>query len=313
MAPKAISPECGADGDRARSGGSVRQAAGQLADHADDDHEDHRAGEQVGGRGEDPPGLPDAAQVAQAHDGDRRHGDDEQDLGADDRDPGQRRERGHDGRAARGRLHRHRDHVVDQQRDGGHLGDPRAEVLPGHDVRAARPGVDGHHLAVGQDDEHDAGQDQQRHRQHQREGGQAEERQQRVEDLLGAVGRGGQPVAGQHAQRQRPGQPLVRQLLGDQRRPEDPALDRVPEPVGHVGRLGQAGNGPRAVLRPSRPGPLRHPHADGRHLVLLFMVIPEANRRRRAAARVLGVGPSALGEVMYVSAGPAPDRAKLRP
>jgi hypothetical protein len=37
------------------------------------------------------------------------------------------------------------------------------------------------------------------------------------QDFLGAVGRGGDPVRGQHAQRQRLGQPLVRQFLVHQR------------------------------------------------------------------------------------------------
>jgi hypothetical protein len=59
----------------------VRQAAGQLADPARDDHDDERAGEQVGREGEDPPGLPDAAQVAQAHGQDRDRRDDSRILG----------------------------------------------------------------------------------------------------------------------------------------------------------------------------------------------------------------------------------------
>ena len=234
----------------------VRQAAGQLPDHAGDDHRDHRDGEQVGRQREDPARLADAAQVAQAHEQDGHHRDDQQDLGADDRDPGQRRECGHDRRAARGGLHRDRDHVVDQQRDRGDLGYPRAEVLPGHHVRAARPGVHRHHLAVGQHDQQHAEQDQQGHRQHQREGGQAEERQQRVEDLLGAVRGRGEPVAGQHAERQRLGQALAAQLLGHQRRAEQPTLGAVPEAIRQLGHLVLwARHTPRKPpRRTSRPG-----------------------------------------------------------
>ena len=245
----------------------VRQAAGQLPDDTGDDHRDHRDGEQVGRQGEDPARLADAAQVAQAHEQDGQHRDDQQDLGADDRDPGQRRERGHDRRAARGGLHRDRDHVVDQQRDRGDLGHPRPEVLPGHHVRAARPGVHRHHLAVGQHDQQHAEQDQQGHRQHQREGGQAEERQQRVEDLLGAVRGRREPVAGQHAERQRLGQALAGQLLGDQRRAEQAALGRVPEAVRQLGHL---------VLR--RAGQL-----CGCHHLVLPRSVPTLRGNRRAA------------------------------
>ena len=243
-------PRVRPDADRARPGVHVVQAAGQFPGHADDDHRDHRDGEQVGRQGEDPARLADAAQVAQAHEQDGQHRDDQQDLGADDRDPGQRRERGHDRGAARGGLHRDRDHVVDQQRDRGDLGHPRPEVLPRHHVRSARPGVHRHHLAVGQHDQQHAEQDQQGHRQHQREGGQAEEREQRVEDLLGAVRGRGEPVAGQHAERQRLGQALAGQLLGDQRRAEQPALGAVPEAVRQLGQLVLWGG--HTLRKPSR-------------------------------------------------------------
>ena len=50
----------------------------------------------------------------------------------------ERRDRGdHRGRARRG-LHRHRDHVVDQQRHRGDLGDPRARSSPAP-PRTSRP------------------------------------------------------------------------------------------------------------------------------------------------------------------------------
>ena len=114
------------------------------------------------------------------------------------------------------------DHVVDQQRHRADLRDARAEVLPRHDVRAARPDVDHDDLAVGEHHERHHQQDDQRQRQDQRERRQAGDRQQRDEDLLGAVRRRGDAVRRQHAERQRLGQPLLAELLVDERRPEQP-------------------------------------------------------------------------------------------
>ena len=194
----------------------------------DDDHQADRPGEQVGRQRERPAVLPDAEQVHVAHE-ERGHDRDQQQGRGVAQRPGQRRERGQDRGAARRVLHRDRDHVVHHQRHGRDLGDPRAEVLPGHHVGAARPGVDRHHLAVGQHDQEDAEQDHPGQRHQQRERRQAEERQQFVQDQLGAVVRRRDPVAGQHAQGQRLGQPLLLELLGDQRRAEHAALDGVPE------------------------------------------------------------------------------------
>ncbi len=146
----------------------------------------------------------------------------------------QRRERRQDRGAAGGVLHRDRDHVVDHQRHRRHLRDAWAEVLPGDHVRAARPGVDRHHLAVGQHHQGDAEQDHPGHRQQQRERRQAEERQQLVEDQLGAVVRGRDPVTRQHAEGQWLRQPLLGQLLVDQRRAEQAPLHRVPEGLREV-------------------------------------------------------------------------------
>ena len=133
-----------------------------LAGQPDDDHQADRAGEQVGREREDPAVLPDAAQVHVAHDQGRDDRDQQQGRRSSPSGLRQRREGRQDRGPARRGLHRDRDHVVDHQRDRGHLGDPRAEVLPGHHVRAARPGVHRHHLAVGQHDQHDAEQDDQR-------------------------------------------------------------------------------------------------------------------------------------------------------
>jgi hypothetical protein len=86
-----------------------------------------------------------------------------------------------------------------------------------------------------------------------------------AQDLLGAVGRRGEPVAGQHAQRQRPGQPLVLELLGDQGQAERPALDRIPKSLRQLSWLAARHRG----RRPRRPGRL---HVHRRHLVLLLLV-----------------------------------------
>ena len=174
----------------------LRQVTERLADDPDHDHQDDRPGEQVGGQREDLARLPDAAQVAEAHqqddaDGYLGH------VGADGR------ERRGDGRGARRDLHRHRDHVVDQQRHGGDLRDPRPEVVPGDHVGPASPGVDDDDLAVEEHHEQHDEQDHRGHRHQHRERGDAEELDQLDEDFLGAVGRGGDAVRGQHAQREK--------------------------------------------------------------------------------------------------------------
>ena len=220
--------------------GGVREAAAEeLAGQPDDDHQADRPGEQVGRQRERPAVLPDAEQVHVAHQERGRDRDQQQGRGVSQR-PGQCREGGQDRGAAGRVLHRDRDHVVHHQRHGRDLGDPRAEVLPGHHVGAAGPGVDRHHLAVGQHDQEDAEQDHPGQRHQQRERDQAEERQQFVQDQLGAVVRRRDPVAGQHAQGERLGQPLLFELLGDQRRAEHAALDGVPEGLRELVRLAAA-------------------------------------------------------------------------
>ncbi len=201
----------------------VRQPAEELADQACDDQDHHHAGEEIGRDGERTARLPDAAQVAVKHQQHNADGDDRQQFGIS-----QCRNRRGDGRRARGDLDRDRHHVVDEQRDCGDLGDPWTKVLPRHDVRAAGPGVDGDDLAVGQHDEghheqHDAGQ-----RQDQRERGDAEAAPEQFDqDFLCAVGRGGDPVRREDAERQRLGQPLLAELLVDERRSEQAPFDRI--------------------------------------------------------------------------------------
>jgi hypothetical protein len=84
-------------------------------------------------------------------------------------------------------------------------------------------------IGVGEHHEQHDEQDHPGHRDEHGEGGGAEDRQQFDEDLLGAVGRGGDAVRGQHAERDRVGQPLFLELRIDHRRAEQAALGRIPE------------------------------------------------------------------------------------
>ena len=175
----------------------------------------------------------------------------------------QLRERRDYRRAAGRRLHRDRDHVVDQQCHRRDLCHPRTEVFPGHYVGSARPGVDGHHLAVGQHHQHDPSQHHQGHRQDQCERRQPHDRQHLDEDLLGTVCGRGDAVAGKHTQRERPGQPLVLELLIDHRGAEEAPFHGIPEalrkitsgrPVKETSRLAQSQRLFPSILWPG-PGP----------------------------------------------------------
>ena len=140
-----------------------------------------------------------------------------------------------DRRGARGDLDRHGDHVVDEQGHGGDLGHPRTEVLPGHDVRAAGPGVDGDDLAVGQHHQRHHEQDDAGQGQDDRERGERQPALEQLdEDFLGTVGRGRDAVRREHAEREDLGQPLLAELLVDQRPAEQPAFERVAEALGEV-------------------------------------------------------------------------------
>jgi len=198
------------------------QAAQGLTDQADHDHQDDRAGEQVGGHREDAPGFLDPAQVPVAHEQD--HAD--RDLQVPRAERGERGD--HSGGAGRD-LHRHRDDVIDEQGHGGDLRDLGTEVLPGHHVGAARADVDHHHFAVGQHHQDHHHEDDQRDREDDGESGEPGQRQQRDQDLLRAVGGGRDPVGGEHTQGQRFRQALVAKLLVDHGRPEQAAFHRIPE------------------------------------------------------------------------------------
>ena len=205
--------------------GSARQVAEDLPDQAGDDHQDDDAGEQVGGHRERPAGLADAAQVAVAHqDHDRDRDDGDQVRVVEHGDGGGHRRR------ARGHLDRHRDHVVDEQRDRGDLGHPGPEVVPGDHVRSAGPGVDRDDLAVGQHHQRHHEQDHPGQRQDQGERGDRQAALEQLDqDLLGAVRRGGDPVRGQDAERGHVGQPLLAEFLVDHGRAEQPPFQRVPD------------------------------------------------------------------------------------
>jgi hypothetical protein len=174
----------------------VVQTPENLPDQPGDDHQPDRGREQVRGQGEHAAGFSDPAQVAVAHDEDGENRDDGQDpLRADARDVAERGKCRHDGRTAGRGLHRDRNHVVDEQCHRRYLGDPRPEVFPGHDVGAAGPGVDRHHLAVGEHHDDDAEQHHQRHRYDQVEGRQAHCADQHDEHFLGPVRGRGDAVA----------------------------------------------------------------------------------------------------------------------
>ena len=75
-----------------------------------------------------------------------------------------------------------------------------------------------------------------RHRHQHVEAGEPERREQEDQHLFGAVGRGRDAVARQHAERRLLAQPLLVQLRGDQRLAEHGALDPVADPLGDVYR-----------------------------------------------------------------------------
>ena len=184
-----------------------------------------RGGEEVGGKREGPARLADPAQVAVCEERDDGDGD----LEAPVR---KRREGGGQGVRPGGCLHGDGHDVVDDQGDGGHLGHLHAEVLPGHDVRAAGSRVDHHDLAVREGDEEQHDDDGEGDREQKAESGDADGLHELEKDLLGPVRRRRDAVRGQHAERSRLAEPLDRQALGDQRRPEQRLLQAVRKRLG---------------------------------------------------------------------------------
>ena len=87
--------------------------------------------------------------------------------------------------------------VVGEERDAGELRGQDAEVVARHHVRAARRRVGLDRLAVRQDQEPEHDEQGNRDRNDEHERGQADERQQVAQDLLGRVRRGRQIVGGE--------------------------------------------------------------------------------------------------------------------
>ena len=129
-----------------------RQSADYHADDTDHDHQADHDDEEVGRQRELASGFTQAAQVRVADE--EHHADrDRQAVGTQHRD-----RRHHRNRPGRG-LHRHGDHVVDQQCRGGDLRHPRPEILPRDDVGPARAGVSHHDLRVRRGHQHQDQQD----------------------------------------------------------------------------------------------------------------------------------------------------------
>ena len=172
-------PQCredavaGADRHRAWDmRGVVRQVAEDLPDHAADDDEQHRPGEEVGREGERAAGLPQTAKVAVEQQKDDGHRDGQRDVVVV-----QGRHGGGDGRRTGCCLDGHGDDVVDHQGDRADLGHDRPEVLAGDDVGPAGVGVDHHDRAVGQRDQDQHREDDTGHRQQQPVGREPERRE----------------------------------------------------------------------------------------------------------------------------------------
>ncbi len=151
--------------------------------------------------------------------------------------------RGRDDGVGTGRHgHGDGDGVADQQRGAGDLRDVRAEVVPADHVGAAGLGVGAHDVPV--TDRHDGEhpEDRRRHGRDDGEGRQTGDGHQNAQHLLGGVGRGGHDVGRQDGERRRLAQSLAVQVVADQRRAQEHALDAVATALGQVG--GDRGVGP---------------------------------------------------------------------
>ena len=169
-------------------------------------HHGHAGHIQVGGDGEDPPGLAQAAQVAPGQQDDEA-----------DRDHHPPRLQGVEGRGEGGRAgrdaHGHGQDVVDDQGRPGDRGDQAAEVVPADHIGPARGAVGLDDLPIRQHQDAEQPGDGDRDRQGQPDRGRPGEHQDQ-EDLLGGIGGGGDRVGGEHGQRDPLGDALVGQLAG---------------------------------------------------------------------------------------------------
>ena len=200
------------DGERAEV---AEHRAGQAVEDEDRHHHDVA----VGGRGEQPPRLADAAQVG------HRQQRKQHDRGRDGVVSQRRDRRGDRGGAGRDR-HRDGEGVVDQQRRAGDETGGGAEVVLADDVGAAAVGVRGDRLAVA---EHHDGQ-QQDHQQ--RDGTEVADRRhaddghEDVQDLLGGERARRDGVGREDRQADGLGQPLMRRGRRLQRSADEQPLGR---------------------------------------------------------------------------------------
>ena len=213
--------------------------------------------EQVRRDREDVPGLAEAAQVRDRDQRDRHQAD------RDAHRVELRRDRDqllHGGR----RGHRHRHHVVDQERRGRDEAEERRELLAGDGVRAAAVGERPADLAVRDrdDGEHDG--DRRRHLDRGDEGERAGDDED-PQDLLGRIGGRRDRVGAEDREREPLRQPLADLLLGGQGAADEPRLRaaeaRVRAAVRGSGRLAASrpagwgrcsGSRPRAAARRGR-------------------------------------------------------------
>ena len=131
-------------------------------------------------------------------------------------------------RHAGGQAHRGCQQIVDQQRRGGDQPRQGAQVLASDHVRAPAGGIAGDGLEVGQGHQDQQAGDGQADGPGQEQPGAPGDQQAQV-DLLVGVGDGRQGVGRKGGQRPDLVQPLVGQLLGGQRRPDQ----QVPESGQH--------------------------------------------------------------------------------
>ena len=164
----------------------------------------------------------------------------------------ERRERGRDRVDARRRAHRHREHVVDEERGAGDEARVASEILAGDDVGAPAPGVGEDRLPERRDHDRDEDRDRERDRQRGAEGRRPGRRQDE-QDGLGGVGHRGQGVRGEHGQAGGPAQPFVLVEAGRDRPADEDPLQAL---NGH--RVRQAGPGPGPPWSPRVAD-----HADG--------------------------------------------------
>ena len=206
------------------------------------DHQQGRSHEEVRGRREDVPRLPDATQVAQRHEDDEEH--------AQGHGPGQQlRQRRGDLRDRRGDRHRDGQDVVDEEGAGGDQRWQPAEVLLGDGVGAAAVRVGDADLAIAGRDHRQQDGDGDGHLEAEDEGDGAGHDED-AQDLLGGVGARADGVGAEDGERLRLAEALADLLGRGQRTPEQDApavvLKRPRAPFSSCA-LGRASRAPEGV------------------------------------------------------------------